>query len=47
MRRLNLLDVLIVAAVIGLLLFLGSKDFPRYAQRTLRPPAPADAPKKG
>jgi hypothetical protein len=43
MRSLSILDVLIIAAVFALLVFLSSKDFPRYAGRSFgNPPAAAE-----
>jgi hypothetical protein len=34
MRSLSVIDVIIIAAVVALLVFLSTKDFPRYADRT-------------
>jgi hypothetical protein len=34
MRSLSVIDVIILAAVLALLVFLSSKDFPRYAGRS-------------
>ena len=34
MRSLSVIDVIILAAVLALLVFLSSKEFPRYSGRT-------------
>lgn len=34
MRSLSVIDVIIIGAVVALLFFLSTKDFPRYAGRT-------------
>lgn len=39
MRGLSLVDVLVILAVLGVLLFAGTRDFTRYAGRTV-PPVP-------
>lgn len=44
MRSLSVIDVIIITGVLALLLFLGSKDFPRYAERSFEG-APAAAEK--
>jgi len=43
MRRLGLIDVLVILAVLALLVFAGSKEFHRYDGRTITPPATATA----
>jgi hypothetical protein len=42
MRSLSVIDVIIIAAVVVLLFFLSTKDFPRYADRTFGTPAPVE-----
>lgn len=34
MRSLSVIDVIVIAAVLALLVFLSTKDFPRYAGRS-------------
>lgn len=43
MRGLSLIDVLVIAAVIALLVFVGSRDFARYAAPTPAPTPGAPA----
>jgi hypothetical protein len=38
MRRLSLFDVIVTLAVLILLVYLGSLEFPNYSQRTTRTP---------
>jgi hypothetical protein len=42
MRSLSVIDVVIIAAVLALLLFLSTKDFPRYDGRSFGAPATAE-----
>ncbi len=40
MRSLSVIDVVIIAGVVALLVFLSTKEFPRYSGRTFgEPPA--------
>jgi Tfp pilus assembly protein PilE len=39
MRGLGLIDLLVIAAVVALLVFVASKDFARYAGRSAVPAA--------
>jgi hypothetical protein len=41
MRGLSVFDLLVILAVVALLAFVGSKDFGRYADRTVAPAATA------
>ncbi len=40
MPRLSALDVLIILALVGLLVFIGSKEFPLYSGRSVPVPSP-------
>jgi hypothetical protein len=43
MRSLSVIDVIIIGGVLALLLFLGTMDFPRYADRSFGDaPAPVE-----
>jgi len=43
MRSLSVIDVIVIAAVLALLVFLSTKDFPRYAGRSFGDtPVPAE-----
>jgi hypothetical protein len=46
MRALNLLDILIIGAVLALLVYAGTRDFHHYAGRT-EPAAATTAPTPG
>jgi hypothetical protein len=43
MRGLNLIDVIVIAAVVALLIYAGTQDFGHYEGRTLPVATPAAA----
>ncbi len=44
MRGLSLVDILVILAVLAVLLFAGSKEFPRYNNSTVAPAPTPTAP---
>lgn len=44
MRGLNLLDIVIIGAVVAVLVYAGSRDFGRYVGRTIVAPVMAVTP---